>query len=186
MSIRTRIAVMSAAVIIIAACTSTAGLDGSSPDSRLGGAGASGLSSRAGVKGLTAEELMTCGTLAQQLRENEVALDTGRRILDASKNLLDGEGRAIDTNRPLVITTDANAVAAFNARLERYHQALEKFNNEVDQYNNRVARSRGTSGEFNVGCANRPYRNTHFRKLPAELQDALKAVGTREVNIPVY
>lgn len=127
----------------------------------------------AGVKPMTASELVACAQRIIKAKEDSVALQKENVKLAAEKTELYEQTQALDELRGRIQADSIKAVNDFNRRIQINHDDIKTYNAAVNAYNDKANALNLLNGKYNTECGNRSYRQSDYANLKPDLKAAI-------------
>jgi hypothetical protein len=114
---------------------------------------------------LSPAQLRDCVAQKDRLRKDTDAAVKSKAGIDAMKAEIDGTGDALSTEAPTLDKTDADAVAAYNARVEARNALVDTWKAKVAEYNKEAEGVLATKDAYAKACENRRYDDRDLNDL---------------------
>ncbi|MFO1367417.1 MAG: hypothetical protein U1F46_00360 [Marinagarivorans sp.] len=137
------------------------------------------------VKAMSQTELKTCGQLALAAHNDLSTLKFETRGLSDDRQAIKNAQIQIDTDRTTIDARNNAKIAAFNQRIKALHESISAFNQRMESHNSNVTTANRKVAQFNISCADRPYRVSDLIVLTEDEQNAL-AIYAKPFELPVY
>jgi hypothetical protein len=134
----------------------------------------SGASDLLRVKPMTFEELTVCATKIDSFMKDSAQLKIEKNKFTSWKSELDKLFQGLESERQTVNSKITKQVVDFNKRAEQARVSASKYNSDINSHNDRATALNLKNNEFNISCANRPYRQSEYAQLSADLRTAVE------------
>lgn len=121
---------------------------------------------------LTVDELRECARMVKTLRQRSAAIHERLQQMDQRR-------AALARQRARMQQSDKNNQKAW----AQYNEAAAAFNDDMARIRSDIRAINAVKRRYDRHCANQPYRDATLQKLPANLQEAMKA-GLANVRVP--